>query len=256
MNRELKRMLTGKNFLTAWLIACISLAVGATYADIRMFLPGIKASVPDMKKALECGTFISLLNGALKSQAVTFAIPVAAVLPWSDSFLQEYKSGFLKEALPRTGRRSYVEGKSFSVTLSGFLVWILGILTMLFVNFVIFYPMEQKNVFPKEQLFELLIKALRTGLTGSILSTFGGVCAVLWGSAYMAFGIPFVTYYFGIILHERYFKKQLWFYPTEWINPSGNWGTGQNGLWLFLLLFLLVLMGILGGVLYEKIKEI
>ena len=40
MNRELKRMLTGKNFLTAWLIACISLAVGATYADIRMFLPG------------------------------------------------------------------------------------------------------------------------------------------------------------------------------------------------------------------------
>ncbi len=29
----------------------------------------------------------------------------------------------------RTGRRSYVEGKSFSVTLSGFLVWILGILT-------------------------------------------------------------------------------------------------------------------------------
>ena len=105
MNRELKRMLTGKNFLTAWLIACISLAVGATYADIRMFLPGIKASVPDMKKALECGTFISLLNGALKSQAVTFAIPVAAVLPWSDSFLQEYKSGFLKEALPRTGRK-------------------------------------------------------------------------------------------------------------------------------------------------------
>ncbi len=47
-----------------------------------------------LKKALACGTFISILEGSLKSQAVSFAIPVAAVLPWSDSILQEYKSGF------------------------------------------------------------------------------------------------------------------------------------------------------------------
>ena len=58
-----------------------------------------------LKKALTCGTFISILEGSLKSQAVSFAIPVAAVLPWSDSILQEYKSGFLKEILPRTTRR-------------------------------------------------------------------------------------------------------------------------------------------------------
>ncbi len=54
---------------------------------------------PSLKKALTCGTFISILEGSLKSQVVSFAIPVAAVLPWSDSILQEYKSGFLKEIL-------------------------------------------------------------------------------------------------------------------------------------------------------------
>ena len=204
-----------------------------------------------MKKALTCGTFISLLDGSLKSQMVSFAIPVAAVLPWSDSFLQEYKSGFLKAAFPRTNRRLYVEGKVFSVMTSGFLVWIFAISTILLVNFVIFYPMEAKGSFPKEQFLELLMKALRMGLVGSILSTFGGICGTLWNSAYMAYGIPFVSYYFGIILHERYFKDQIWFYPVEWILADGNWGTDKAGLWLFLLLFLLVLMGIFGGVLSE-----
>ena len=153
---------------------------------------------------------------------------------------------FLKAAFPRTNRRLYVEGKVFSVMTSGFLVWIFAISTMLLVDFVIFYPMEIKGGFPKEQFLELLMKALRMGLIGSILSTFGGICGTLWNSAYMAYGIPFVSYYFGIILHERYFKDQIWFYPVEWILADGNWGTDKAGLWLFLLSFLLVLMGIFG----------
>ena len=71
MRVETKRMLLGRSFLAAWLIACFSIAAGQTY--------------PSLKKALTCGTFISLLDGSLKSQMVSFAIPVAAVLPWSDS---------------------------------------------------------------------------------------------------------------------------------------------------------------------------
>ena len=212
MRVETKRMLLGRSFLAAWLIACFSIAAGQTY--------------PSLKKALTCGTFISLLDGSLKSQMVSFAIPV------------------------------YVEGKVFSVMTSGFLVWIFAISIILLVNFVIFYPMEIKGSFPKEQFLELLMKALRMGLIGSILSTFGGICGTLWNSAYMAYGIPFVSYYFGIILHDRYFKDQIWFYPVEWILADGNWGTDKAGLWLFLLLFLLVLMGILGGVLNGKVEEI
>ena len=242
MRVEIKRMLTGRNFLTAWIIACSALLLGITY--------------PNLKKNLACGTFIELLDNSLTGQIVSFALPVAAVLPWSDSFLQEYKSGFLKTALPRTNRRCYVEGKVFSVLISGFLVWILGIFTMLFVIFDIFYPMEIKNAFPWSTLAALILKALRTGIIGSILSTLGGICAVLMESAYMAYGIPFVSYYFGIILHQRYFKDQLWLYPTEWITASGDWGVHQSGLWLFLLLFLFVLILILGGVLYDKIEEI
>lgn len=242
MNQEMKRMLTSRNFLAARLIACASLFLGQTY--------------PSPKNPLASGSFVTLLDGALKSQVVSFALPVAAVLPWSDSFLQEYKSGFLKTVLPRTDRRHYVESKVFTVLASGFLTWIFALSTVLFVNFVIFYPLEVKGDFPKSQLTELLFKSLRTGMIGSILSTFGTICGILSSSIYMAYGIPFVTYYFGIILHERYFKEQIWFYPVEWITASGNWGPDKNGLWLFLLLFLLILILALGGVLYDKIEEI
>ena len=110
MSGEMKRMLTSKNFLAAWLIACAALLFGQTY--------------PSLKK-LTCGTFISLLDGSIKSQIVAFILPIAAVLTWSDSFLQEYKSGFLKTALPRTSRSQYVEGKVFFYSD----VWFSGLVT-------------------------------------------------------------------------------------------------------------------------------
>ena len=98
MRVEMKRMLTSRNFLAAWFLACAALMLDASY--------------PNLKEPLACGTFISLLDGSLKGQIVSFTLPVAAVLPWCDSFLQEYKSGFLKVALPRTDRRQYVEGSN------------------------------------------------------------------------------------------------------------------------------------------------
>ena len=117
MRVETKRMLLGRSFLAAWLIACFSIAAGQTY--------------PSLKKSINMWNFYQSAGWFIEKSDGIFAIPVAAVLPWSDSFLQEYKSGFLKAAFPRTNRRLYVEGKVFSVMTSGFLVWIFAISTIL-----------------------------------------------------------------------------------------------------------------------------
>lgn len=61
MRVETKRMLFGRSFLAAWLIACFSIAAGQTY--------------PSLKKALTCGTFISLLDGSLKKSDGIFCHP-------------------------------------------------------------------------------------------------------------------------------------------------------------------------------------
>lgn len=111
MSGEMKRMLTSKNFLAAWLIACAALLFGQTY--------------PSLKKPLTCGAFIDLLDSAIKGQIVSFILPIAAVLTWSDSFLQEYKSGFLKTALPRTSLQSICGRKGFFYSD----VWFSGLVT-------------------------------------------------------------------------------------------------------------------------------
>ena len=46
MSGEMKRMLTSKNFLAAWLIACAALLFGQTY--------------PSLKKPLTCGAFMKM----------------------------------------------------------------------------------------------------------------------------------------------------------------------------------------------------
>lgn len=57
-------------------------------ADCLLFYRS-RSDLSKFEKSINMWTFISLLDGSLKSQMVSFAIPVAAVLPWSDSFLQD-----------------------------------------------------------------------------------------------------------------------------------------------------------------------
>ena len=63
------------------------------------------------------------------------------------------------------------------------------------------------------------------------------------------------------IILELYFMNAISKTRSGFTQWNGFWqmetgGTDKAGLWLFLLLFLLVLMGIFGGVLNGKVEEI
>lgn len=83
-----------------------------------------------------------------------------------------------------------------AVTLSGFLTWLLAGVLISFGYFVVFFPMEQQGSFPVEEGREFLYILLRLGLLGGILSTLGGAAAAVYRSVYLAWGLPFVAYYF------------------------------------------------------------
>lgn len=242
MNAEIRRMLSGKGFLAAVLLGCFGIILGASY--------------PRLEELLPAGSFLRLEREAFSSQAVGFLLPVMAVLPWSDSFLVEWKSGFLKSGLPRTGRRAYVESKIFTVAMGSFLAWMAAGAAVLFFFFVVFLPFEKKEVFQTEEILKLLFSMMRGGLIAAILGSLGGLCGALTGSAYMAYGLPFVGYYFCMILYERYFQEALWLYPKEWLAGNSAWGENNQGLWLFLLLFLAAVMAAHGGVLYGRLEEL
>lgn len=242
---ELRRLFRSKNFILGVMIGAAGLFFGAAYPDAK-----------DLEKLLAAGSFIEMEKKAFISQVFLLLLPIAAVLPWSDSFLSEKQGGFLKSALPRTGRRYYVESKVFTVAAGGFFTVALAGFFVLFTFFTVFFPREVQGKFPLENLYELLFLILRTSLLGGILASVGGICAVLGNSVYLALGLPFVIYYFCVILRDRYFQNALWLYPPQWVEGSAKWGGNGIGLWLFLLLFLGFLMLVHGGLLYGKLEEI
>ena len=124
MGSEIRRMFLGKVFWMGLAVAMAGIVFGAAY--------------PKIEGLLDTGKFVNMEAEALKSQAMIFLLPLAAVLPWSDSFLLERQGGFLKSALPRTGRRVYVESKVFTVALGGFLAVFLAGMSMFFIYILFF----------------------------------------------------------------------------------------------------------------------
>lgn len=235
-------MLKGKGFWMGFMTAMVGICLGASY--------------PELQGLLNPGSFVDMETEALKSNVMIFFLPLAAVLPWSDSFIRERQGGFLKSALLRTGRRYYVESKVFTTALGGFLSVFLAGTLMFLAYFMIFFPLEAQGKFPWSQTAELGRILLRCGLVAAALSTGGGIFAGLTGSIYLAFGFPFVLYYFCVILRDRYLKKALWLYPPQWMEGSAEWGEKGLGLWLFLFVLLGMLMALYGGILYDRVEEI
>lgn len=149
-----------------------------------------------------------------------------------------------------------MESKVFTTALGGFLSVFLAGMLVLLVYFMIFFPLESQGKFPWSQTAQLGEILLRCGLVAGILSTGGGIFAGLTGSVYLAFGFPFVLYYFCVIVRDRYFEKALWLYPPQWMEGTAEWGEKSLGLWLFLLVLLGILMALYGGILYDRVEEI
>ena len=166
----------------------------------------------------------TMVQKAFCAKPVCYLLPVIAVLPWSDSFLREWKSGYLKAVLPRIGRRAYVEIKILTVAGGGILAVWLAAIVVTFGSFLVCFPQEKAGGIAAEPVQMLAATVLRCSLVGASFASLGGICGILGGSADMAFGIPLVVYYFCMILKERYFPDALWLYPPQWISGAARWG--------------------------------
>ena len=74
----------------------------------------------------------------------------------------------------------------------------------------------------------LLQSAARLLLVAAVLADLSGIMAVVSGSVYMAYGIPFAGYYLLTILHERYLESVYVIDPQSWIKGAGDWGKVFN----------------------------
>lgn len=237
-----KRMMGRRTTWLAVFLAVAGLVAGTKFPAFDSPFPG--------------GSWYGMVAEALTSKTVIFLVPVVAVLPYGDVWIGEKASGFLGFYVARKGKKDFVEDRVITTTCSGCFGWALAVLITLLLYFVLFFPLELKAEWRWELMIPLLRTMARLFLVSAVLADLSGIMALLSGSVYMAYGIPFAVYYLLTILHERYLETIYVIDPQSWIKAAGDWGKDGIGLWAFLLLLLMLLMLLYGGMLYDRCRDI
>ncbi len=193
------------------------------------------------------GFHAELVFKALASDNMSLALPILCTLPFTASFVDDMKSGYIKEYLPCITVRRYIFGKIIGYALSGGLVIALGILGSYISAALVLSPSEAAQANgggAAGNLPALLESLLLFFFSGAFWSVTGMTFAALTGSKHMAYASPFVLFYILIILYERYFDHLYVLYPREWLHPSEVWMFGNFG--VILLLTELTIIAALG----------
>ncbi|MEA5047078.1 MAG: hypothetical protein VB034_00575 [Eubacteriales bacterium] len=164
---------------------------------------------------------------ALSGSAILFAAPILATIPFSGAFVEDGKSGYLKQILPRTTVSRYILGKELACAISGFLTLTLGILAgYVLVSFLVVPTERIGETAAQSQLGELAGKLLLFGLAGALWAMLGMLLSTVTMNAYMAYAAPFILYYVLIILQERYARNFFLLNPQNYLTLNGAWPFG------------------------------
>ncbi len=164
---------------------------------------------------------------ALSGKAILFAAPILATIPYSGAFVEDGKSGYLKQFLPRTTVTRYILGKELACAISGFLTLTLGILAGHILISLVVLPTETfGETAVKSQLGELVGKIFLFGFAGALWAMLGMLLSTVTMNAYMAYSAPFILYYVLIILQERYARDIFMLNPQNYLTLTGTWPFG------------------------------
>lgn len=235
---ELKHALYSVNFLIALLGTVMTLLM----ACVEMLIPLFRVR----EQAVPLSFLFIALQQAITADTMKFALPIIAALPYSASCYDDFRSGFIKEYLPRSGYRNYITGKQIACFVSGGTALIagvvcFGVLTYLSLLPRVFFDMSCASTIKEIRTITAAIMMLF--LSGGFWAMFGLMAAVLTNSKSMGYASSFILFYSLVILGERYFKKIILVNPKNWISPS----LGVSLLLVFLILLVILAFSISVG---------
>lgn len=239
---EMKELLQEKGFWAAALLSFLGMAGGFHYYEIEY--------------PLSQGSFLKFYQTALDSQVMLFLIPIAASLSSGAAYVRESSCGFIKFYISRISRMEYIKRKTLQIYAGGFLPLFLSGISGLLLCFLFLYPLELQGGISWETVWENILLLLRISVIGGITAELAGIFGAIFRNYYMAYGLPFVSYYMLIILKDRYLPNMYAMYPKEWVTCQQNWGADGMGIWIFFLAFSLAALLFHGLILYYRLKEI
>lgn len=231
---DMKRALSSWGFWFGVAGMAVAIIIGAFDSFLNIGKAGVTIPV---------GFHETALLGALSSDTVLLVVPILCALPYTSSFVDDLKSGYIKYYLQRSGRREYVAAKAAATALSGGLVLFTGIAAAYVIFCLFFTPAETLPAqaagtspapLPPSVFADILSRAMIFLLCGAFWSLLGQLFASFTMSKYVAYASPFIFYYVLVILSERYMKDIYSLNPKVWLNPAAVWpGNGWSAV-LFL----------------------
>jgi hypothetical protein len=185
---DIKRAICGRNFLAGVAGMVLVIALSSLESIINL----VRNANP-----IQNGYHAQLVSNALSADWVTLALPILCTLPFTTSFVDDIKSGFIKQYLHRSGARSYIKGKLVACGLSGGLVLFTGIILAYGISSLVFTPMElalKPEETAQPYFAQLLMKAATLFFSGAFWSLVGFTFAAMTMNRYMAYASPFITY--------------------------------------------------------------
>jgi len=187
---------------------------------------------------LEPGWTMSFVIETLCGEILLFILPVLSTLPFSSSFIDEWKAGMTRQAVSRIEKRTYLRSKAIVTALSGGFILSVGSLCLLIVSMVVFLPIEQSvtdTVMDNKPVQSYIALFARYFVCGALWAETGLFFSTLFNHRFLAWLSPFMIYYLLIIFHERYFEWCFVLYPKEWLIPERQWGFDNWSICLWLL---------------------
>lgn len=227
LSTELNRALFSRGFLAAAAGMAAVLFIGA-FENLQLLFKTYSG--------IEYGAHASAMLTALRSDTALKTLPVLAALPCTAGFVEDWKSGYLKHCLPRSGQSGYITGKVGSAGIAGALAILLGVAATYVVFLILYLPAEKPAAQDYISLFpDVLGQAMLFALCGALWSVTGLACSAATLSTHMAYAAPFVLCYVLVILSARYFPGLAVLSPEEWLKPGHRWPGGGWGVALLVL---------------------
>lgn len=252
---DLRRAFLSWGFLAAAGVLCLCL-VFSPFAVLKAVLTG------EMDIAGQPQTGAALCLEAAAGSVFLSALPIAAALPFTAAFAEDVETNFVRTYLPRSGRTAYLQSRILAAALSGGGAVCAGELLGLAALSILLGPasagMQTEESALSAQLLtaEWAARLLLSFLSGALWALAGLLAAAVSESRYMAWTVPFVSYYLLVILTQRYFPFLYALNPEEWISPGPAWQAGILGAVLILSEFITVLALAAGSVMRRRLEDV
>jgi len=236
LTTDLRRAILSRSFV----LALLGMALCVLFGALNEMLSVFKMERPTVLY----GFHEDLFQTALRSDIILLVVPLLAAIPFAAAFVEDVKSGYLKQCLPRTTTTRYLVGKSVSCALSGGLAILGGALLGFLLFTLIFSPMEIYVDFAiPSRMGEIGFSLLLLFLSGALWASVGLLLSTLTMNAFLAYASPFILYYVLVIMQERYFRAAFMLNPKNYLTMQGAFPL--EGKSAALTLFMLVMVFLL-----------